>query len=86
MREEHRLSDGDLVDLESREDGILLRPVRGTAGMRKKMGIWVLNTDKPISAAEVNRTIDEVRAERERAILGVEFAEKIGIRKKGKHR
>jgi len=70
VRDELQLSAGDSLELDSSEGQIILRPVRGTGSLRKKHGIWVLSTGKPLSAEVVNRTIQRVRDERERAILG----------------
>ncbi len=64
VRDELQLSAGDSLELESSEDRIVLRPVRGTAGLRKKQGIWVFRTGQPISAESVNETIRELREER----------------------
>lgn len=69
VRDELRLSAGDSLDLESSGDQIVLRPVRGTAGMRQKKGIWVFRTGQPISAASINETIDQLREERMRLAL-----------------
>lgn len=81
VREELHLSAGDALTLESSEDGITLRPVRGNAGMRKKRGIWVLNIDEPISAADVDRTMREIRLERERSFVGPDLPRKTGERR-----
>ncbi len=60
-----QLSAGDSLELESSEDQIVLRPVRGTAGLRKKQGIWVINVDEPLSVEALDRTIRDIRRERE---------------------
>jgi AbrB family looped-hinge helix DNA binding protein len=70
VREELCLSAGDSLELESSEDHIVLRPVRGQAPMSKKMGIWVINAGERVSAAAVNRVMSRVRREREEAIIG----------------
>jgi AbrB family looped-hinge helix DNA binding protein len=69
VRDELQLSAGDSLNLESSGDQIVLRPVRGTAGMREKDGIWVFRTGQPISTASVNETIRRVRDEREKSAL-----------------
>jgi len=69
VRDELQLGAGDSLELESSEDQIVLRPVRGTVGLRKKEGIWVMDIDEPLSAATVDRTIRDVRRERERSWL-----------------
>jgi len=70
VRDELQLAAGDSLELDSSEGQIVLRPVRGTASLRKKRGIWVMSTGKPLSAEVVNRTIQNIRDERERAIAG----------------
>jgi AbrB family looped-hinge helix DNA binding protein len=70
VRDELQLTAGDSLELEISEDQIVLRPVRGTIGLRKKQGIWVLDVDEPLSAETVNRTIRGIRREREESWLG----------------
>jgi AbrB family looped-hinge helix DNA binding protein len=70
VRDELQLSAGDSLELEISEEQIVLRPVRGRVGMRKKHGIWVLDFDEPISAAATNKVLRDVRRERERSALG----------------
>jgi AbrB family looped-hinge helix DNA binding protein len=70
VRDELRLSAGDSLELETAEDHIVLRPVRNRIGMRKKQGIWVLDFDEPISAADTNRVLHDIRREREGSALG----------------
>ena len=64
VREQLQLSAGDELELESLDDRITLRPVRGTAQLRKKRGVWVFNSGEPLSAATVQETIEQVRRER----------------------
>jgi AbrB family looped-hinge helix DNA binding protein len=66
VREELQLSAGDSLELESSDDQIVLRPARGTATLRKKQGVWVMRTGKPLSAEVVNETIRKIRNERGR--------------------
>jgi AbrB family looped-hinge helix DNA binding protein len=65
VRDQLQLAAGDLLELESSNDSIVLRPVRETVGLRKKQGIWVLDTDEPPSAEMVHRTVRDIRRERE---------------------
>ena len=58
------------MELESFEDHIVLRPVRGKALMYKKQGIWVFRGGAPLKASVVRDTIRRVRKDREEAILG----------------
>jgi len=70
VRDELQLSAGDSLELEISGEQIVLRPVRGRVGMRKKQGIWVLDFDEPISAAATNSVLRDIRRERERSALG----------------
>ena len=74
VRDELQLAAGDSLELESSEDRIVLRPVRGTAGLRKKQGIWVFRTGQRISAESVNETIRQLREERMQQVLHPEKA------------
>jgi AbrB family looped-hinge helix DNA binding protein len=66
VREELQLSAGDSLELETSENEIVLRPVRGAATMRKKQGVWVMSTGRPLSAEVVNETIRKIREDRGR--------------------
>ena len=70
VRDELQLSAGDSLELEISGEEIVLRPVRGRVGMRKKQGIWILDFDEPISAAATNNVLRNIRRERERSVLG----------------
>jgi AbrB family looped-hinge helix DNA binding protein len=70
LRDELRLQVGDTLEVESSSDEITLRPTRGNAQLRKKHGIWVYRSGKPLSQADVDKTVREVREERENQILG----------------
>ncbi len=65
VREKLQLSAGDQLELESLDDRITLRPLRGTAQVRKERGVWVSNSGEPLSAATVRETIEQVRRERD---------------------
>jgi AbrB family looped-hinge helix DNA binding protein len=80
VREELQLGAGDSLELESSEDQIVLRPVRSTVGLRKKQGIWVMDTDEPLSAATVDRTIRDIRREREKSWLQPAPPSRDGVR------
>jgi len=70
MREELQLSPGDSLEVESSEEGVVLRPVRGHGRIYKKQGVWVMNTGVPLSAEVVEKTIRQIRREREQRFLG----------------
>jgi AbrB family looped-hinge helix DNA binding protein len=70
VRDELQLSPGDSLELESSEQQIVLRPVRGTGPLRKKRGVWVFRTGAPLSAKTVTHAITEVRRDRDQNNLG----------------
>jgi hypothetical protein len=56
--------------MESVDDRIVLRPLRGTAQLRKKRGVWVFHCGEPPSAATVQQTIEQLRCELDEHNLG----------------
>lgn len=70
VRDKLQLAAGDQLELESEDDRITLRPLRGTAQLRKKHGVWVFHCGLPLSAATVEQTVDQVRRERDERHLG----------------
>jgi len=70
VRDELQLGPGDSIELESSEDCIILRPARGSGRIYKKQGVWVLHGGAPLSADVVEKTIRQVRREREQRFLG----------------
>ena len=70
VRDELQLGPGDSLELEASEDRIILRPARGGGRMRKEHGVWVYDSGEPLTADMVRKTIERVRRERERKILG----------------
>ena len=70
LREELQLEAGDWLSLEGNENEIVIRPVRGTLPVQKKRGIWTFGSGETLSLEQVNRTMDQVRREREAEILG----------------
>ena len=70
IREKLQLAPGDELELESFDDRITLRPLRGTAQLRKKRGVWVFHCGEPLSAATVDETIEQARRERDERNLG----------------
>src|SRR5216684_7234796 len=70
VREKLQLSAGDELELESLDDRVTLRPLRGTAQLRKKRGVWVFNSGEPLSASTVDETLEQVRRERDDRSLG----------------
>ena len=70
VREKLQLAPGDELELESQDDRITLRPLRGTAQLRKKRGVWVFHCGEPLSASTVEETLDQVLRERDDRNLG----------------
>src|SRR5882762_6894806 len=82
MRDELQLAAGDSLELESSDDRIVLRPVRGSMPLRKKQGIWVFSAGEPLSAKAVDDVFKRVRRERDESNLGRTESKKSGRRKK----
>ena len=70
VRDELQLSAGDSLEIESSEDRVILRPVRGNGRIYKKQGVWVFDSGEPLGADVVNKTLRRVREERDRRNLG----------------
>lgn len=70
LRDELQLQAGDTLEVESSGDQITLRPTRGNGQLRKKHGIWVYRSGEPFSQEVFDKTVQEVRQERENQILG----------------
>lgn len=69
VRDELQLAPGDALELESSGEQITLRPLRGNAPLCKKRGIWVYRSGEPLSHAEVQETLRQVRRERDQQNL-----------------
>ena len=65
VRERLQVSAGDQFELESSDDRIMLKPVRGNAQLRKKQGVWVYQSGDPISEMTVQQTVEQIRRERD---------------------
>lgn len=70
LRDELRLEPGDALEVESSGEDITLRPVRGQSQLRKKRGVWVYGVGEPLSASVVNKTVRQIRQERDVHNLG----------------
>ena len=70
VREKLQLAAGDQLEMESLDDRITLRPLRGTAQLRKKRGVWVFHSGEPLAASTVQETIEQIRRERDEHNLG----------------
>ena len=70
LRQELQLVPGDILEAETSGEQITLSPLRGTAGLHKKRGVWVYRAGEPLSDAVVQETLRQVRRERDEENLG----------------
>lgn len=70
LRDEMRLSPGDVLDLTVKGDEVTLRPRRGATPLQKERGVWVFRTGKPLTAGETEETLRTIRAQRHRQNAG----------------
>ncbi|MGC8623919.1 MAG: AbrB/MazE/SpoVT family DNA-binding domain-containing protein [Phycisphaerae bacterium] len=64
------LEAGDTLELNVQGENISLHPVRNTSPLRKKKGVWVYRTGRPLNAAAIRAARDSVRQDREERVLG----------------
>lgn len=72
IRDELQLQAGDTLEVESSGDQIILRRAKGHGQFRKKHGVWVFSTGETITPEMVEKTAQEIEAERDREIWGEE--------------
>lgn len=70
LREALHLQPGDELEIDLVEDGLRLRPRREGGRLLRKNGMWVIDTGGRVTPEMVNETLQQVREERERRILG----------------
>jgi AbrB family looped-hinge helix DNA binding protein len=70
LRDELRLSPGDILDLTVKGDEVTLRPRRGATPLQKERGVWVFRTGEPLTAGETEETLRHIRSQRQRQDLG----------------
>lgn len=70
LREQLRLEPGDALELETAGEQITLRPVRGTAPLRKEHGVWVFHTGQSLPASSTEEVLQRIREERDTSNLG----------------
>ncbi len=70
VREELQLSPGDSLEVEVSKERVILRPIRRKRCIYKKQGVWVFHSGEPLDNDVVNRTIRQVREERDLRNLG----------------
>lgn len=70
LRERLHLEPGDALEVEAAGEQITLRPVRGTAPLRKEHGVWVFHGGQSLSASATEAMLREIREERDLSNLG----------------
>ncbi len=70
LRDDLHLEAGDSLDMEAIGEQITLRPVRGTTPLSKKEGIWVFRSGTPLSAADTDEVLQQLRNDRDETNLG----------------
>ncbi|MBZ5530342.1 MAG: AbrB/MazE/SpoVT family DNA-binding domain-containing protein [Acidobacteriia bacterium] len=70
MRDELHLEPGDALEIENSGEELILRPIGGQAHLRKKHGVWVYRAGEPLTAAVVEKTVQQVRRQRDARNLG----------------
>ena len=71
LRDELHLEPGDALELETAGEQINLRPIRGTGPLLKEKGVWVFRSGQLLSASETDDMLEQIRADRDRANLGI---------------
>ena len=69
VRDELQLSPGDSLEVDSSEERVILRPVRGNARIYKKQGVWVMHGGTPLSEDVIEKTRLQIRRDREQSFL-----------------
>jgi AbrB family looped-hinge helix DNA binding protein len=70
LRDNLQLEPGDWLSVDSNENEIVIRPLRGEVPLQKKRGIWTFGSGEPLSLEQVNQTAKQIRRERDLDILG----------------
>jgi AbrB family looped-hinge helix DNA binding protein len=70
LRDALGLSPGDTLSLESDGESVTLRSLRLGSPLRKESGIWVFAGGRRLSTEQTNRTLENVRNERDRRVRG----------------
>src|SRR4051812_24484970 len=65
LRDELHLAPGDTLDVTVQGDAVTLRPRRTTAPLQKERGVWVFRTGQPLTAAETDQRLRDLRAARD---------------------
>ncbi|HEX4078956.1 MAG TPA: AbrB/MazE/SpoVT family DNA-binding domain-containing protein [Rhizomicrobium sp.] len=70
VRDELGLSPGDRLSVESDGQRLIVERVRTGGAVRKENGVWVFRSGQPVSAAETDDVLREIRRGRDRAFRG----------------
>jgi AbrB family looped-hinge helix DNA binding protein len=70
LREELRLEPGDTLELESEGGRLTLSPVRSDSPLRKERGVWVFRTGTKLPSAATDKTLCDIREQRDLANRG----------------
>jgi AbrB family transcriptional regulator (stage V sporulation protein T) len=65
VRDELRLEAGDTLELETSRDKITLRPAKANGQLAKEHGVWVFQSDEPLTDEIVEETGRKIRKERD---------------------
>ena len=66
LRNELHLGPGDSLALESHGETVTLRPIRSASPLRKDRGVWVFHSGGKLSAADTDKVLQDIRAQRDR--------------------
>ena len=75
IRDALHLKPGDSLEIEQNGDIISLRQPQPKAMVKRKNGFWVFDTGGRITPEMVNQTLDEIREEQDKRILGQDIAD-----------
>lgn len=70
VRDTLHLEAGDTLSLESDGESVTLRSLRPGSPLKKGRGIWVFRSGRKLLGEETNRTLEDVRNERQRRVRG----------------
>lgn len=70
LRDELHLAPGDTLDLSVEGEQVTLRPRRISSPLRKKQGVWVFSTGRPMSSDETADTLRKLREQGDRRNAG----------------
>ena len=65
VRDDLRLEAGATLELETSDDGITLRPVPANGRLVKEHGVWVFQSDEPLTDEIVEEAARKIRKERD---------------------